>query len=60
MSFQETIEWANNRGVGQFHVFDSRNYYHTTWRSYEIANAVAARHGGKVFNDSGDDVTATE
>jgi len=54
MTFQQTIEWANARGVGQFHVFDRELNYRSTWRSYGVACSIADKLHLVVANDSGE------
>lgn len=63
--FKESIEHANSRGVGQFHLFGDthcivggeRIYgYLTTWRSYGSAISLAKSSEDpdiEVYNDSG-------
>lgn len=66
-TFAEMIEWANSRGVGQFHVFCDKpvyagkplvhvgkHQYSTTWNSFAVAVATAKRQtNGKVYNSEG-------
>lgn len=56
MTFKETIDWANARDVGQFHLFDKQGIYQQTWRSFQTAVAVANKHGWLIYNDSGERV----
>lgn len=62
--FKKQLNWANERGVGQFHVFGYTNAivggeriygYCTTWHSYGTAINVAKENteDGEVFNSSG-------
>lgn len=54
---QRHLDFANARGVGQFHLCDAEALYtNRTFRSYEVAKAIAAKDGLRVFNDSGDEV----
>jgi hypothetical protein len=50
---KETLDWANSRGVGQFHIM-VRGQYHSTWHSYGTAMVTARKVGGIAYNDSGE------
>ena len=55
VTFREMVEYCNNRGVGQFHIFSKDMLWERiTVRSFEIAKASADRHKAVVVNDSGD------
>jgi hypothetical protein len=54
ITFKDQVEYANSRGVGQFHIFKNGQYERSSWRSFEVAKAVANKHGARVVNDSGD------
>lgn len=52
---KQIVEVANERGVGQFHVFERSDFIgvlclHSTWHSYQLAITVAKRQNGAVFN----------
>jgi len=51
-TIKQQVEYANSRGVGQFHLFEGEQY-RTTWRSYGTAKALADKYGHTVYNDSG-------
>ena len=54
---QSELDYANGRGVGQFHLCNAEGRYTgITWRSFETAKAIAARDGLRVYNDSGERV----
>lgn len=51
------LDHANSRGVGQFHLCDDEGRYTgSTFRSFEVAKVIAAKHGYRVYNDSGEHV----
>jgi hypothetical protein len=54
-SVQKQIERANSRGVGQFHVFVG-NQYRSTWRTLTVAEVVAKKCGGIVYNSDSNKV----
>lgn len=54
---QSELDYANSRGVGQFHLCDHEGRYTgSTWHSFGTAKAIAAKHGQRVYNDSGERV----
>ena len=55
ITFAQQVEFANSRGVGQFHIFHGEQYQ-STWRSFDAAKVAADKNRAKVVNDSGDTV----
>lgn len=52
-TIEQQIKCANERGIGQFHVFDG-NVYCSTWRTLKVAEVIAKeKDNGAVYNDSG-------